>query len=788
MTAGTDVMEKEKKVYISVILPLKLEWTPYYGIPSGETVMPGEWVQVDFAGRSYTGIVLETGVMPDTAPEKIKDISSADRSARPVTAEEIRLWKMVADYYLCTLGEVFKAAYPLLKISQQAALARMRERDRVRTERMREQLEARIRKAEASLAIRQEKLEKYRNILVGTAKKENILSEKENILSEKENILSKKEKECARLEELIRKTVDEISLAKTKLECLGTAPSLPGDCGSGTMSYAGDSISLTEAQEKVFNGVLESFCAGKPALIKGVTGSGKTEIYLKLAAKALSEGKNVLYLVPEIAVTRQLQERIRKIFGDRLLTYHSEETAAARRNTAEKVRCSGESGRQYIVLGTRSAIFLPHRRLGLVIVDEEHESSYKQDSPAPRYNGRDVAVMLSSIHRCGTVLGSATPSLESVFNAMCGKYGMLVLDSRYYKAEAARVEIIDTTEERKKRGMCGSFSRKLAARMEDTMRTGGQVLLLRARRAFSPVLQCPECGDIPKCPHCNVSLSLHKNPDRLVCHHCGYSAPFDPLCRKCGATLQGLGSGTQKIEEETRALFPSARIARLDGDTSRTAAAETIERFNAGETDILIGTQIVAKGFDFPRLELSAIISADSLLGMQDFRADEKAMQILEQLRGRCGRRERQGLFIIQTGRPDHPVYRQLAEGGSDILYPALLTERKEFGYPPFTRLVNIDIRDTDERRAERMSSGLAARLKGIFPENDGQDMLYEAVSMPFRPPVDKVADNFIRTVRVTLKKDRYLHGYKKSVASVIASFEKDNRYAGHITIDVDPE
>lgn len=774
-------MEQNDRKYISVLLPLKLEWAPCYEVPSGEAVSAGDWVRVIFANRLYTGIILETDAAPGTDISRIKTIISVERSLTPVSAAEMKLWKMVSDYYLCTPGEVFKAAYPLMKISQQETLARMQEREALKKARLREKLAVKLQKAEERLAGKEKKLENGRISLLK-------IKEKEIILPEKEKKVAKKEKEIAGLEESVKKAAleteslrRELALASADAQggCFAVEEN-PGPPETG--------IVLTEEQRRVYDGAIASIGKGKPVLVKGVTGSGKTEIYLELAARAMSEGKNVLYLVPEIAVSKQLTDRIHSIFGDRLLVYHSEETAAGRRDTAEKLRESSRLGRQYIVLGTRSAVFLPHDRLGLIIVDEEHDSSYKQDSPAPRYNGRDAAVMLSTIHGSGIVLGSATPSLESVFNAECGKYDMLTLSSKYYNATEADVEILDTSAERRKRGMDGSFSKKLISEINRTLENGGQVLIVRSRRAFSPVMQCPECGEIPKCPHCNVSLSFHKSPDRLTCHHCGYSEAFEPHCRKCGAVLQGLGSGTQKIEEETRARFPDARIARLDSDTAGSKVAETVRKFNSGETDILIGTQIVSKGFDFPGLELSAIISADSLLGLQDFRADEKALQTLEQLRGRCGRRGRQGHFVIQTGMPEHPVYRQLAEGGSDILYPVLLSERKEFGYPPFTRLVNIDIRDTDERRLERMAAGLAARLKGIFTESSLTDVSYEPVSAPFRPPVDKVADHYIRTVRVTLKKDRLLHGYKKSVAATVASFEKDNRYPNHITIDVDPE
>lgn len=774
-------MEQNDRKYISVLLPLKLEWAPCYEVPSGEAVSAGDWVRVIFANRPYTGIILETDAAPGTDISRIKTIISVERSLTPVSAAEMKLWKMVSDYYLCTPGEVFKAAYPLMKISQQETLARMQEREALKKARLREKLAVKLQKAEERLAGREKKLENGRISLLK-------IKEKEIFLPEKEKKIAKKEKEIAGLEESVKKAVleteslrRELALASADAQggCFAVEEN-PGPPETG--------IVLTEEQRRIYDGAIASIGKGKPVLVKGVTGSGKTEIYLELAARAMSEGKNVLYLVPEIAVSKQLTDRIRSIFGDRLLVYHSEETAAGRRDTAEKLRESSRLGRQYIVLGTRSAVFLPHDRLGLIIVDEEHDSSYKQDSPAPRYNGRDAAVMLSTIHGSGIVLGSATPSLESVFNAECGKYDMLTLSSKYYNATEADVEILDTSAERRKRGMDGSFSKKLISEINRTLENGGQVLIVRSRRAFSPVMQCPECGEIPKCPHCNVSLSFHKSPDRLTCHHCGYSEAFEPHCRKCGAVLQGLGSGTQKIEEETRARFPDARIARLDSDTAGSKVAETVRKFNSGETDILIGTQIVSKGFDFPGLELSAIISADSLLGLQDFRADEKALQTLEQLRGRCGRRGRQGHFVIQTGMPEHPVYRQLAEGGSDILYPVLLSERKEFGYPPFTRLVNINIRDTDETRLERMAAGLAARLKGIFTESSLTDVSYEPVSAPFRPPVDKVADHYIRTVRVTLKKDRLLHGYKKSVAATVASFEKDNRYPNHITIDVDPE
>ena len=752
----------EKKKYVSVILPLKLDWLPCYSVPAEEEIRSGDRVKVVFANKSYSGIIAGCDIRPDTDPARIKDVTYVDRNLSPVTQEEIRLWKMVADYYLCSVGEVFKAAYPALKISQEEALARRLESERARRRKTIEGIRLKITRLEDNLYKKKKKLE------------------------ESEKSSRKKEKTVARIIEDIGKINEMIIGLKGRLEEISEAgPESGTGIGPEDREDQGTEIRLTEAQETTYRQALEAFGEGKPVLIKGVTGSGKTEIYLKLARKAMSEGKNVLYLVPEIAVSRQLRERLHVIFGDRVLTFHSEETAAARRNTAEKIRRSESDGRRYIIIGTRSAIFLPHTCLGLIVVDEEHDSSYKQDSPAPRYNGRDVAVMLSTIHGCPLVMGSATPSLESVFNAGCGKYAMLNLDTRFYRAREAAVEIIDTSAERRKNGMTGSFSKKLVSMMEKTLQDGEQVLILRARRAFSPVLQCPECGEILKCPHCNVSLSLHKNPDRMMCHHCGYSAAFDPHCPKCGAVMHGLGSGTQKIEEETQALFPGARIGRLDSDTSGPQAVDIINKFNAGETDILIGTQIVSKGFDFPGLTLAAVIAADSLLGVQDFRADEKAFQILEQLRGRCGRREKQGVFMIQTNQPDHPVYRQLAEGNGDSFYRILMSERSEFGYPPFTRIMNLSIKDEDETRVELLSARLSGVLKTVLSETAGT--MPDMVSDPFRPPVDRISGNHIRIIRLTLKKDRHLHDMKRLAARTVSEFEKKARCQGHVTIDVDP-
>ncbi len=669
--------------YISVILPLRLEWIPSYALPeSAGEVREGDRVKVMFANRQYIGVVSATDIEPDADLSKIREILSVEHGLEKINPQEIELWKAIADYYLCTVGEVYKAAYPYGKVSMEEARA------------------------------------------VSKRKRKEVHGEEASI----------------------------------------------------------HEIVLSEPQAKAYSDTRRHFSSGKPVMLNGVTGSGKTEIYMKLADDALSEGRNVLYLVPEIALSRQLEDRLHEHFGERLLTFHSGKTAANRRNTAESIRKSGN----YIVLGTRSSIFLPHHNLGLIIVDEEHDNSYKQDSPAPRYNGRDTALMLSRIHKCGIVLGSATPSLEEMYNCHAGRHALVELKEKFHAAESSDIEIIDTKAERRKNGMAGNFSRKLIDHISRTLEKGEQVMILRSRRAWATVMQCESCGEIAKCPHCNVSLSHHRE-GRMVCHYCGHTELYTGTCRKCGGPLISLGAGTQRIEEEAENLFPNARIARLDSDTaqSKTYEAKTIKDFAKGKIDILIGTQIVTKGFDFSSLTTVAVIAADALLGIQDFRADEKALQLLEQFRGRSGRRGGKGLFVIQTSQPEHPVYQRLRRNDAPSLNMELLHERKEFNFPPYSRIVEITVKDIYADRADRMAYGLASELRSIFTGTGG--LLTDPVTGPYAPAVDKIADNHIRTIRISLKKDRNLAAGKEAIRTLVLNFEKKRKYDGHIIINVDP-
>ena len=748
-----------QKTYISVILPLKLDWEASYFVPQEMgPVEVGDRVRVIFANKKYLAVVSATDVTPNVDATRVMSILKIEREMRKIRQEEIRFWQSIAEYYLCSIGEVYKTAYPSEKISsEETHLAALQKVENSRRK-IQEQIQNKIAKLEERMA--------KKKAIVETAKDGS--------------------KTKAKAEEDIIKIQAEIEAADKALTAIKYR-----DTGSDVvLAEQTDSVlNLSEAQKTAYQRIKDGFSSSKPVMLHGVTGSGKTEIYIKLAKEALNRGQNILYLVPEIALSRQLEDRLQQHFGETLMTYHSGKTSVQKRTIAEKISKAGNGG--YIVLGTRSSLFLPHHDLGLIIVDEEHDNSYKQDSPAPYYNGRDTALMLSVIHttqdsRCNILLGSATPSLEERYNCLMGRHILVELTERFHGSENSEIEIIDTRAERRKNGMKGNFSRKLIDQIQRALDSGEQVMILRSRRAWAPVLQCENCGDMPKCPHCNVSLSLHKSEkgDFISCHHCGYKAAYAPTCSRCGGAYKSLGAGTQKIEEEAKALFPTAEIARLDSDISQNKTKENqiIRDFSEGRIQMLIGTQIVTKGFDFSKLTLVAVIAADTLLGMQDFRADEKAVQLLEQFRGRCGRREKKGRLVIQTSQPEHPVYQSIAQGTSANFSDTLLTERKDFGFPPYSRIIELSVKDIFEDRAERM----AAKLAETMMQKMSSDIRNTVVG-PYSPAVNKVADNHVRMLRICLRKDRNLPVHKKNLMETLRVFEKENRYIGHISVNVDP-
>ena len=897
------------RTIIQVILPLRLEWEPFYyvewdaseysethrwlvsdvepqaqrperSLPSGsiysdeETALGcghrpgrmdrkgvtgisvGDRVRVNFAGKEYVGVVSASDAGKEAEAlgivDKVKPIIGMAEGLEPVGKEEIELWRQIAEYYLCTVGEVYKAAYPAMKVEEEAVQARREALAAEREAKNKAKLEAvQAKKDEKKKAILEGKInkaeERVNRLRRRIAKKEELVRKakkaetRDRYIAEKDDL----EKEVAELVEATKHWKEDsavVSMVGERCRTTGSATegasesstdivaSMVGERCRTTGSATGGSdlvsnekeIVLSAAQEAAYSKIKEIFGKGKPALLKGVTGSGKTEIYLKLAQEALRSGKNVLYLVPEIALSRQLEDRIRETFPEELLVFHSGETMARKRETAAILRRSGAAGnedgnpsgaqcdergeisegtkpassRGHIVLGTRSAIFLPHRNLGLIIIDEEHDTSYKQDSPAPRYNGRETAIIMAKIFSANVILGSATPSLESLYNCSVGRYGLVTLDKRFYDAADSDIEIIDTIAERRKNGMIGSFSRKLIEHINKCLAEHRQVLILRERRAYSSLVQCQSCGEIPKCSRCNVSLSLHRRSDgseKLVCHYCGRVYEYTGKCPKCGGDLKPLGAGTQKIEEEAAKLFQSARIARLDSDTAQSRRLETdvIRKFSKGEIDILIGTRMVAKGFDFSGLTLVAVLQADSILGQEDYRADERGLQLLEQFRGRCGRRGEKGLFVIQTSQPEHPVYQSIdgkLDGNGTV--ERFLGERKLFGYPPYSRVIGLIIKDYNQARVDLMSQKLAEAVRsalGVRLTFAPGTLTEPSVIGPYSPAVDKVSGQNIRQIRVLLPKDRSLIKNKTTLAAAVALFEKERKYSGHIALDVDP-
>ncbi|MBQ6300163.1 MAG: primosomal protein N' [Bacteroidales bacterium] len=672
--------------YVEVLLPLKLKNTLTYRLLAGQEAGVGSWVRVPLRGHPVLGVVTQ---LRDSAPSgvNLSLIGTVDDVLDKPQADtrEIGFWYALADYYLCTPGEVFRAAC-------NAGLQRM-------------MLQA------------------------------------------------------------------ETPRKKAKRLTKGA------DAGDG--DFFARLHGLSDRQQAALEQIRSGFAARKPVLLHGATGSGKTEIYLHLAAEQLQKGRDVLYLVPEIAVSKQLEQRIRDVFGKRLLVFHSRTTIPQRYGVTDTLR---RDPTPRIVLGTRSAVFLPFRELGLVIVDEEHDRSYKQDDTAPRYNGRDAALMLAAQRNGNILLGSATPSLESRYNVETRKFTRVALPQRYHGGEDPLVEIIDTAKDRRLGNLQGSFSRKLLKEIGATLESGRQVLVFRSRRAYAPVVQCEACGEAAMCPHCHVALSYHKFNNTLSCHYCGYHRSFTMRCPSCGeAALMERGAGTERIEEELREAFPDRRIERFDADTTRSKTAETqmIRDFAAGKIDILVGTQMITKGFDFERLALVAIVSADSLFAVQDFRSDERALQLLTQLMGRSGRRGERGKIVIQTFQPDHPVLQRLLDPAPQQ-DPAteMLAERKAFSYPPYVRMITLTVKDRYEGRVWNVCRLIkeAADAVGIGD-----------IAGPTAPAIDKVAGEHIAQFWIKLPRNRALARTKQQLYERLDRIERD--FKGHtaITIDVDP-
>lgn len=720
----------DKRLYAEVIVPVKFRYAVTYSIPLKLVgkVEIGSIVSVTLIAKKYAAIVLSISDVPVFRGGNIKDLDYV-YDYDPVSRDYIAFLQSLSDYYMCLPGQIFKFALPVVA-----------------------------------------------NVAKISGKQDDGESPKQDVPKR----VSPKQVEPH----------------------------------SGGKERAGEPLpELSQEQSIALEAIKKVISRGGNVMLKGVTGSGKTEIYIHAAKEAMSKGRNVLYLLPEIAISRQIEQRLKKIFPEELIIFHSKQTAARKREiyrrlTSYNICRTGspdsslnvapnclancdlvgrdisdlngvEMGyKPYILLGTRSAVLLPHCNLGLIIVDEEHDYSYKQTDPAPRYNGRDAALMLGAVEKVPVLLGSATPSLETLYNVHVGKITQVELNSRFYGGSEAPVRIVDMKKEKSTGSVTGPFSNILINAIRDRLAKGEQTLVFRSRRAYATMLECPECGYTPVCPDCAVTLSYHKFNNTLSCHYCGYREHLKGnLCPNCSkAEFNMLGEGTERIEEQLKKIFPEAVIERFDTDitSSIVREKEILQRFSAGKIDILVGTQMISKGFDFSKLTLAAVIKAESITSVIDFRADEKALQLLRQLRGRVARRGNSGEMIVQTTRKEHPVFKMLCAPENEE-ENNLMQAREELGYPPFVRMVRLILKSKNRELLDCH----AAKVCTLLERCGCHDYLG-----PVSPVIDKIENEHIVHILIKLRRDRQAAMLKRKIFEALNRLETPGTTTD---IDVDP-
>ena len=754
--------------YVDVILPLPLEGTFTYSLPEAlaDKVCLGVRVLVPL-GKSKTYTAMAVRVHEDAPEFKTRDILQVIDADPVMLDRQMRLWQWIATYYMAALGDVFKAALP--------AGLKAEENYRPKT----------VRCVTLPASLRSEQsLHLVMSILAKAAKQQQTfstylqLSHWDNIDGETppEHI---QEVACDELQNAAGAS-DAVLRQLINRKFLEVYHREVGRIGSGGEAHPENIQPLSEAQQDAMNQIRTQFMAKNVVLLHGVTSSGKTEIYIHLIQKAIDEGKQVLYLLPEIALTVQMTRRLQQVFGSRLGIYHSKYSDAERVEIWKK-QLSDEP--YDVVLGARSAVFLPFTRLGLVIVDEEHETSFKQQDPAPRYHARSAAIVLARMYEGAKVLlGTATPSMESYYNASTGKYGYVQLTTRYRDVAMPEIKVVDIKDLYRRKMMQGMFSPDLLVAIRGALKAKKQVILFQNRRGFAPMVECKMCGWVPKCKNCDVSLTYHRSMNLLTCHYCGYTYAVPKQCPNCESTeLLGRGYGTEKIEDRVHEFFPEARIARMDLDTTRSAGAYSriINDFSAGRTDILIGTQMISKGLDFSGVTVVGILNADTMLNYPDFRAYEHAFQMLSQVSGRAGRRDERGLVILQTKSADLPVIRQVVDGDFASFARDLLEERRMFRYPPYWHLVYVFLRHRTEQLVESAAIELASRLRQIFADR---------VLGPDKPSVARVKTESIRKIVLKLELGIDLNLARRCMVEARSALMQDKRYAAMtVYFDVDP-
>ena len=745
-----------------IILPLAIADVYTYNIP--EALLPiayrlspitGCRVLVPLGKKSIIGIIYRhhEGELP--ASVKVRDVLQIVDESPIITAEQLKLWEWLSSYYMCTLGEVMAAALPseIIDDNYSAATTQF------------------IQLSPAYLAT--EAQEQLFKDLQRAKKQEQLVRDflrlAQNYQVERRVLLEQSGVSGAILRTLIDKGIfleEERPISRLR-------------------QYNGEIQQphpLDSQQSRAIAEIRESWQEKNVTLLHGVTSSGKTEVYIHLIEEVLQQGKQVLYLVPEIALTTQLTDRLQAVFGDKLVVYHSKFSNAERVEIYHEVKGDEAMRREArVILGARSAIFLPFSDLGLIIVDEEHEPSYKQQDPAPRYHARSAAIMMAHWYGAKVLLGTATPSIESYYNALTGKYGLVKMMERFQGLQLPQITMIDLQRQYHRKEMYGHFADPLVDRIREELAKGKQVILFQNRRGYAPVLQCTKCGEAPKCPNCDVTITYHKATNSLVCHYCGHSTRIPSKCPKCGGEMRTQGFGTERLEEEIKGLFPDARVARMDLDSTRKKDAyqTIIDRFANHEVDILIGTQMVTKGLHFNDVSLVAVLQADSLLNTPDFRSYEQAFQMLEQVSGRAGRTGSQGEVMIQTFNPKNPVFEYLKAHDYNGLYKQQIAERELFKYPPYQRLIMLTLRHRDLGRLETAASLLQQRLQQSFGER---------VSGVIIPSVTKVSNQWVRQIRLRIETTANIAQAKALLKEHIRWVQQHEKCKGTIILpDVDP-
>lgn len=814
--------------YIDVILPLPLHDSFTYALPDGwaDRVKPGCRVVVPFGQKKfYTAIVREVHGRPPEGFE-VKEATTLLDEEPILLPLQFRFWQWMADYYLCTLGDVYKAALPGgLKIESETVVVPNPDCEGTAHLNGRELLLYNLLGEKGESITRLEKAGGLRNVpvLVKSLLDKGAIVVKE----EMRHTYRPKTETCVRLtpaaanerrlhfflDELQRRASKQMELLLKFLD-LEADPDVPHPLSKAELlrrtgaslavfnglvergvletyahevgrleagAAAGTALHpLSPAQQQAYDAIGECLKTRNVCLLHGVTSSGKTEIYIHLIDEAVRQGRQVLYLLPEIALTTQITERLRRVFGARLGVYHSKFPDAERVEIWQKQL----SAQPYdIILGVRSSIFLPFKHLGLVIVDEEHETSFKQQDPAPRYHARNAVLVLASLCGAKALLGTATPSIETWYNATtAGKYGLVELTERYRSIRLPEIIPVDIKELHRKKRMNGPFSPFLLQCVREALEQHEQVILFQNRRGFAPLVECHTCGWVPKCSNCDVSLTYHKGLNQLACHYCGSVYRLPHRCPACAGTdLRHRGFGTEKIEDDIRTLFPQARVTRMDLDTTRTRSAygRIIADFEQGRTDILIGTQMVSKGLDFDRVSVVGILNADTMMNYPDFRAYERAFQLMAQVAGRAGRKNRQGRVVLQTRSVDHSIIAQVMRNDYAGMVATQLAERKLFHYPPYYRLVYVYLKHKSEPLLEQAAQAAGSRLRAIFGNR---------VLGPDKPPVGRVQTLFIRKLMLKVETGAPVSYVRQWLVHVQAGLLADERFKSvMVYYDVDP-